>query len=351
MHFKRTTDPDTTHDDTQEKPLVLGSNGAWYQEWLAYDQALPTAFLCGVLFFLVYFLTYAAPTDFPTGSYVKIESGQTYAQIAHTLKNKHIIRSTFLFELTAKLYHGKPSVTAGEYFFSGPETVLTVGKRLARADRELTSVRVTLPEGVNTKEIAVILAKKIPDFDAVAFLQKAQNKEGYLFPDTYFFLPGENSETILASLETNFKNHVDDSAVEETLRSFGKPLNQIIAMASLLEKEAADSHSRRVIAGILWKRIAIGMPLQVDAVFPYILGKNTFQLTISDLKIDSPYNTYTNKGLPPGPIANPSLDAILAAATPIKSKYLFYLSDMQSNLHYSATYAEQLTNQHKYLQN
>ena len=323
----------------------------WYEQWLAYDRSLPAAFLFGVLLFLVYFITLAPPLDFPTGSYIKIENNQTYAQIAKTLQEKHIIRSAFLFELATNVYHGDPELTAGEYFFAGPETVVTVGRRLARADRELSSVRVTIPEGATSKEIATILAKKIPDFDVATFLAAARAKEGYLFPDTYFFLPGESPEAILSSLETNFKNHISDGQVELTLESFGKPLGQILAMASLLEKEAADSHSRRIIAGILWKRISIGMPLQVDAVFPYILGKNTFQLTRSDLRTDSPYNTYVNKGLPPGPIANPSLDSIVAAATPIKTKYLFYLSDMQSNLHYSATYKEQLANQRKYLGN
>ena len=322
---------------------------AWYKEWCEYDRLLPTALLTGVLLFLIYFLLFAPPDDFPTGSYINIAQGQTYAQIAETLKQKGLIRSTTLFKLGAKLYHGNPSVTAGEYFFSGPETVFTVARRLAKADRELTSLRITLPEGATTKDMASILAKKLPDFDAKTFLAKASAKEGYLFPDTYFLLPGEDPTTVLNSLEENFKKHVSDPSVEQAVVSFGKPLSDILAMASLLEKEAADSHSRRVISGILWKRISLGMPLQVDAVFPYILGKNTFQLTLADLKTDSPYNTYVHKGLPPGPIANPSMDAILAAATPIKTNYLFYLSDMQSNLHYSATYAGQLANQRKYL--
>ena len=336
----------------QEVEKISENTGAnWYEEWLAYDRILPTAFLSGVLLFLLYFLTFAPPTEFPVGSYVKIEKGETYTQIGQALKSKHIIRSVYLFEFWTRVFHGNPELAAGEYFFSGPETVLTVGRRLAHADRELSSVRVTIPEGTSSKEIATILTKKIPDFDVVAFLNQAKPKEGYLFPDTYFFLPGESASAILSSLETNFKNHISDNTTELTLENFGKPLGEIVAMASLLEKEASDTHSRRVIAGILWKRIAIGMPLQVDAVFPYILGKNTFQLTMADLRTNSPYNTYTNKGLPPGPIVNPSLDSILAAATPIKTSYLFYLSDMKSNLHYSATYKEQLANQRKYLGN
>ena len=114
-------------------------------------------------------------------------------------------------------------------------------------------------------------------------------------------------------------------------------------------EEAPDTKDRRIIAGILWKRITIGMPLQVDAVFPYIININSLQLTKSELQTNSPYNTYTNKGLPPGPIASPGLDAILAAVNPTKTNYLYYLSDLKGNMHYCPTYACQLANQRKYL--
>jgi UPF0755 protein len=106
-----------------------------------------------------------------------------------------------------------------------------------------------------------------------------------------------------------------------------------------------------MISGILWHRISIGMRLQVDAVFPYIIGVNSLQLTKADLQTDSPYNTYLYAGLPPGPISNPSLDSILAAVTPTKTKDLYYLSDLQGNMHYCATYSCQLANKKKYLNN
>ncbi len=102
-------------------------------------------------------------------------------------------------------------------------------------------------------------------------------------------------------------------------------------------------------AGVLWHRIDIGMPLQTDATFPYYLGRNTFEVTLTDLKTDHPYNTYTNKGLPPGPIGNPGLNSILAAAQPVKSNYVFFLSDRQGNFHYSITYEGHLANKKRYL--
>lgn len=318
-------------------------------ECRTYDRLLPLAFLLGILGYLVYFLTLGAPIDFPVGSYLRVSGGQTLVQVGEQLKAKHLIRSVAVFEGLVRLLGNDQKIYAGEYFFSSRESVWTVAERLSSGDYELTPVRMVFYEGLTAKDMANLLAKKVPDFDAVAFFAAGQPKEGYLFPDTYFVLPGEDPGLLLRSMQRNFETRVD--AASSTIQKFGKPLSEVITMASLLEREAADSKSRRIIAGILWHRIAIGMPLQVDAVFPYIIGKNSFQLTKADLKVDSPYNTYKYKGLPPGPIANPGMSSILAAVTPIKTSYLFYLSDKQGNFHYSATYAGQLANSRKYLGN
>lgn len=315
----------------------------------AYD-IFSGSFLGGVFLFLVFFFTIAAPASAPNDTLLKIPAGTSVYAAGEILKSRHIIRSTLIFDAAARLF-GTRGVIAGEYHFPGPQNVLLVGMRLAQGDFEITPVRVRLLEGATVKEMAQLLDKQIPDFDAVAFLKDAQPREGYLFPDTYFFLPGVDSGDVLAVLGNNFTEQMAQPRVKAAIKDFGKPLSDVIVMASLLEREAPASADRRVIAGILWKRIKLGMPLQVDAVFPYIIGKNSFQLTTSDLKTDSPYNTYTHKGLPPGPIANPGLDAILAAATPTATNYLYYLSDKQGNFHYSATYAQHLAYQKKYLRN
>jgi UPF0755 protein len=315
-----------------------------------YDRFLPVAFLVGIALFLGYYVTFSPPVTFPSASLVKIPKGSTLASEAKVLQDRHLIRSATLFIWSAKLFGAANSVIPGEYFFSGPQSVVQVARRLAHGDFELVPVRVTIPEGLNAQQVAKLLSQDIADFDVQGFLDEAQSKEGYLFPDTYYFLPGEDPTDIVAALETNFQKKVSDSLVTTALQSFGKPLPDIVTMASLLEKEASNSHDRQIIAGILWKRVTLGMPLQVDAVFPYIIGKNSFQLTHADLQTQSPYNTYVNKGLPPGPIANPGVGAILAAVTPIKTTYLYYLSDMQGNFHFCATYSCQLANQRKYLQ-
>lgn len=318
-------------------------------ECRTYDRILPMAFLFGVLIYLIYFVTLGAPLDFPVGAYVRVTSGQTLGQVAQQLKAKHLIRSASIFEGLVRLFGSDKKIYAGEYFFSSKESGWTVAERVAFGDYELVPVRMVFYEGLTAEQMSEQLAKKVPDFDADTFLAAGKPKEGYLFPDTYFILPGEDPTLVLRAMQNNFTTHV--AGASTTIQKFGKPLADVITMASLLEREAADSQSRRTIAGILWHRIAIGMPLQVDAVFPYIIGKNSFELTKADLKVDSPYNTYTHKGLPPGPIANPGMNSILAAVTPIKSSYLFYLSDKDGNFHYCVTYACQLANSKKYLGN
>ena len=302
--------------------------------------------LWGILVSLLYYITFAPPWTFPSGAMVKVAKGSSIEEIAENLQSKDIIRSVFLFEATARALGHK--VIAGEYFFEEPENVLTIALRLSRGDYNLEPVRVTIPEGANAFEVTKLLSKSLgTDFDAKKFLELAEPKEGYLFPYTYFFYPGAEPELVIQTMTENFTRAL---ATVSTSTVFSqKPLAEIVIMASLLEEEAAKSEDRRMIAGILWKRIELGIPLQVDAVFPYIIGKNTFTLTHADLKTDSPYNTYTNKGLPPGPITNPGLDSILAAMNPTTSTYLFYLSDHSGNFHFCATYVCHTANKAKYL--
>ena len=126
------------------------------------------------------------------------------------------------------------------------------------------------------------------------------------------------------------------------------PTRDVIIMASMLEKEARQLETRRVIAGILWKRLERGMPLQVDAVFGYILDRDTFSPSLNDLSINSPYNTYTHTGLPPGPIGNPGLESLDAALHPVETPYWYYLTGADGTMHYARTFAEHVANR-KYL--
>ncbi len=302
-----------------------------------------------VLFVLLplYIFLWRAPADFPEGRLVTIPEGALLSEISADLKNKSVIRSEFMFKVLVVLFPGNRGALAGDYFFEEKVSIWGISKTVSKGLYGLKPQRITIPEGITIYETAELFDKKFTEFDSVEFLGLVKEKEGYLFPDTYFFLPNVKAEQIVREMEQNFENKVAE--IQEEILAFGKPLKDIIIMASLLEEEARTTETRRTIAGILWNRLDIGMPLQVDAVFPYIIGKNTFEVSLEDLKVDSPYNTYKYRGLPIGPITNPGLDSILSAVTPIKSPYIFYLSDLSGNMYYAETFAEHVVNKQRYL--
>ncbi len=287
------------------------------------------------------------PTDFPVGSVVRIREGASVASIAADLEAAGVIRSPFALRLWVTLSRGEEIVRAGDYFFSAPRSILEVARRIMTGEFGLTPARVTIPEGATRADIARLLDKKFKDFDADAFMTATEGKEGYLFPDTYFFLPTVEPEEVVRAMEKNFSEKIQ--TLSEEIGEFGRPLDEVVTMASMLEKEGSGLKMRQEIAGVLWNRLEIDMPLQVDAVFLIINGKNTYQLTLSDLAIDSPYNTYRFKGLPPGPIANPSLDSLKAAVTPVESDYLFYLSDRRGHTYYARDFEGHKENRRRYM--
>src|SRR3989344_5433231 len=204
-----------------------------------------------------------------------------------------------------------------------------------------------IPEGATTGDMAVIFGNRLLRFDAERFLADARSQEGYLFPDTYFFLPNAAEDLVIRTMRQNFDSH--EASIDAQVQAFGKPLGDVVIMASLLEREAKTMEDRRMIAGVLWNRLNRGMLLQVDAAFLYSLGRNTYQLTTEDLASDSRYNTYRYKGLPPGPIGSPSMISLEAAVTPVKHDYLYYLADRNGKTYFSKTYAEHLRNKQRYV--
>ncbi|MSR70647.1 endolytic transglycosylase MltG [Candidatus Kaiserbacteria bacterium] len=324
---------------------VINRVAAWYKERDLLERFGINFIAWGGIVYFIFLWIFAAPVGFPTGAYIKVEEGMSLKEIATTFESRGVVDNALLFEFMTWLLGDDRHLPAGQYFFSRQENMIWVAERLLAGDFETTAMRVTIPEGSTAEHIGKLILDKVPDFSYRQFVERA--REGYLFPDTYFFRPGQSTEAILSVFENNFKVKMLKAA--EAIQKSGHTQDEILAMASILEKEASKTADRKQIAGVLWHRIDIGMPLQVDAVFPYIIGKNTFELTHEDLKIDNPYNLYLYKGLPPGPINNPGLDAILAAAQPVKSKYIFFLSDRNGNFHYAVTYAQHMANKAKYL--
>lgn len=299
----------------------------------------------------IFLLAYATlpPREFLSSTAVRIEEGMSLADISEALKQHNVIRSETLFEFLVIASGGEKRVMAGSYFFTEPISVFSAAYRLTHGMFGMTAVRVTFPEGISVWEMSDILFHKLSNFDTGRFAMLASSKEGYLFPDTYFFLPNASPDDVVKLMTENFNRKI--AMIKETIAAFGISVHDAVIMASILEKEAATSEDRRIISGILWKRISIEMPLQVDAAFLYVNGKTTKNLRIDDLKIDSPYNTYRYKGLPKGPIGNPGLEALEDAASPQSSPYLYYLSDDEGTIYYAKNFEEHKKNKGMYLGN
>ncbi len=289
----------------------------------------------------------SAPGVFPRNSLVTIPSGASAHDFAATLKQDHIIRYELLFRIAARLTLFDRHLDTGIYAFPKPESLPVVLWRIAHGEHGIAPVRVTITEGMTRFDIADTFEKSLPGFDAKAFLTESSSSEGYLFPETYFFMPGDAPKDIVTRLRTQFSSSTADIAPE--LASSKHSERDIVIMASILEREAKTPQDMRIVAGVLWNRIAQGMPLQVDAAFGYIHQENGYAPTAADLDSTSPYNTYKNRGLPPTAISNPGLDALRAAADPVKTNYLYYLTGSDGKMYYATTYAQHQKNIAQYL--
>lgn len=307
--------------------------------------ATAAAFIAVAFACLVFFST--APSVFPEREIVTVKPGSYMSQAADLLHSDGVVRSPFLFKLYVMLLSGHRQVQAGDYLFDSPQSAIRVAYRLVNGEQDLPKIKVTFTEGLTSKDMGDILKKNIPGFDTQTFLAEAKPHEGMLFPDTYFLYPTAKPADVIDLLHSTFREKTKPLLLQ--IQAFGKPLSDILAMASIVEREATSSTDRRIIAGILWRRIASKMPLQVDPPFYYILGKDSAHLTLSDLAMDSPYNLYRHTGLPPTPIDNPGLDAIEAVLDPTPTPYFFYLSGRDGIMHYAATLAGHIANRQKYL--
>lgn len=290
-----------------------------------------------------------APKDFPTDrTIITVKSGQYLSQVADNLAKNNIIKSPILFKVFVVLLSGHRNVRAADYLFDKPQSALRVAYRVINGIQDLPKIKVTIYEGSTAKTIGETVKKSIPKFDLQTFLVLAKPYEGYLFPDTYYFYENTKPEYVVEQLRDNFNQKIKTELL--AIQASGKSLEDVIKMASIVEKEASNTKDRKIIAGILWQRIKIGMPLQVDVPFYYILSKKPGEgITSADLAVDSPYNTYKHTGLTPTPISNPGLDAIEAVLMPTKTSYLFYLSDSKGGMHYAVDHNGHLANKDKYI--
>ena len=267
-----------------------------------------------------------------------VQKGWGDSEIAVALQKMGIIRSSYFFKLYAILSFNHSSLQAGEYSLSPKMSVYQIAGKMAKGD--VIRDNVVILEGWNIKDIGKYLESKnickqdyfisltkkdySNQFDFLKDKPKSSDIEGYLFPDTYEISKGGTCEDVLTAMLTNFGQKLTP-AMRAEIKSQKKSIFDIVTTASLLEKEVATLTDKKIVAGILWKRMSIGMPLQLDSTIIYITGN--IDIYAKDKKIDSPYNTYKYRGLPKGPISNPGVDSITGAIYPTKTSYWYYLTD------------------------
>lgn len=285
----------------------------------------------------------APPSDFPIATNIAIAEGMTISEITEVLKERAVVRSSaYLYGLLLKKYDGV-YVQAGTYTFEKPMTAEEVATAITEGNYLAPSLRITLPEGFRARDIYSFLPNNFGQMPIEFF----EEHEGYLFPETYFISPDMNvtelKELLLKTAEERHSKIINSGGAANLTTK------EIIILASLIEREAKDYESKKMVSGILQNRLEANMPLQVDAVFDYLLNKESNELTLDDLAIDSPFNTYTHIGLPPQPISNPGEESIRAVIEPTKSNYFYYLTSSNGEFHYAKTFEEHKKNKAKYL--
>lgn len=290
--------------------------------------------------------------------------GEGTKEISVNLKNQRLIKSGLLFRFYTLTIGVAGKLQAGDYQLSSSMNMAEITKKLSAGD--IIRQKITLIEGWDLRDISFYLQEQgivkakdfsiaanlarnyVQDFDFLNDKPETLSLEGYLFPDTYEIQKGETAEEIVSQILKNFDQKLTPGLREETKRQ-NKTIFKIITMASLIEKEVKTLPDKKLVAGILWKRLENKMPLQVDATISYITGKKNGKVLIADTQIDSPFNTYKYLGLPLGPISNPGLDSITAAIYPENSKFWYYLSTPEGETIFSQTLEEHNIARAKYL--
>lgn len=310
------------------------------------------------------------PPDAGSTIQITIEKGMRAQKVAELLEEQGLIRNAFLFSGWLKLEDEGSRFQAGVYEMTPGMTREQIVEKLNNGDTiAAATIRFTIPEGFTIQQIADRLAES-GDAGKEKFLETAKQisalsgsiwtsaipvdtnlrfpLEGYLFPETYEMKRGSTEADIINRMLAELDRKLDQLPEDwqTVLEERGLTVHQLLTIASLVEREVVLEEERPIVAGVIHNRLKKKMPLQIDATIQYLLDKQKERLLEADLKVDSPYNTYTNPGVPPGPIAAPSLKSIEAALYPEESDYLYYVTKKDgSNSHlFAVTYKQHLKN-------
>lgn len=316
-------------------------------------------------------------TGFERVQQFEVRSGESGASIANRLEQEGLISSEWIFRLYATLTGKDAKLQAGVYELDSSMSISQIASALAVGLGGAEEIAVTFYEGWTAGRYASALAedfpgqymrflsmaRSYPDKTEYPFLSDnpSDSLEGYLFPDTYRFRSDAQAEQFIAVLLSEFDEKFDPSLRTQAAK-LGMTVHEAVTLASIIEGEVGRSSTnrtdednrkldeeRKMVAGVFYNRLQLGMPLQSDATLNYVIGEGRRQATTQDTQIDSPYNTYKHIGLPPGPIGNPSLSSLRAAVFPASHDYLYFLSKADGEAVFSKTLDEHNVNKAKYL--
>lgn len=290
-----------------------------------------------------------------------IPSGSTSTQIAEILKENNLIRNELIFKIFLKENNKETSLKAGYYVLNTSMSMEDIVDELSKGGKNTNVTNFTIPEGYELKEMAEKLSKEglidadrflelVSDkrnfedkFPFLEELNEGQSLEGYLFPSTYEIYVGSKEEIIIEKMLSKFQQ-VYEEKIKPDIHNVNMSLNEIVTLASIIEREAKVDDEREIISGVFHNRLEINMNLRSCATVQYALGERKENLTIEDTKIDSVYNTYIHSGLPPAPIASPGEKSLIAAINPADVEYLYFRAknDGSGRHIFSVTYEEHL---------
>lgn len=320
--------------------------------------------LATLIIFGIFRLVWGTSTVQHSGE-LTIAEGNPAIFIWHQLADQQFTSRTIPWRYHAWRLEAESNLKAGTYQLIQGERVSDVIKRFVSGDTTPNELTITYPEGftliqiatrtaakgIGTQQTFIQAAKPSLFADKYTFLSELppdRDLEGYLFPDTYRVFADDTPTDVIRRMLANFNEKFSAELFQEA-HAMGRTFDQIIIMASIIEREVQKDKDMALVSGVLWQRFDDDAGLAADATIRYILNEWEKPLTQQDLEIDSPYNTRRYRGLPPGPISNPGLRAIIAAVRPEKSDYYYYLSTLNGDTIFSRTLEEHNINKAKYL--
>jgi len=292
---------------------------------------------------------------------VEIRRGYTLKKISLILKKYDVIKDPYIFIFLSKITGNEKKIRSGKYILPEHLGEFRTLIWLVKGKGRITQIKVTIPEGLASFEIARILYQKC-GVDTIEFMQKVNDTifikkfskkykildginslEGFLFPSTYYFYYDAPPEEIIEVMVEEFFKNFDSLWIKKS-KELGYTFYDVLKIASLVEKEAIVEREKPVIASVFYNRLKKGYFLQSNVTILYVLRKHKAWLSEEDLNIESPYNTYKYKGLPPTPICNPSISSIKAALNPAKTNYLYFVTKWDGTHFFAKTFKEHIRN-------